>query len=238
MKRSQSIWSQSTTGAAPSQGSKAGSKRANVSAKKRVMRVPRSLSRTTLPPNFTTTHKYSEYNQITIGAGGYASYVFSANGMYDPNITSTGHQPYYFDTMSALYNHYCVVRSKCTLRVVDWSEALNDARPCTYGIFLDDDSTPAVTSQTYWLEQPYVVHGEFKEQTTEDGPLTLYWNGRKHFGPNIVNGSQFQGDSATNPTEQSTFVLAFNGTIGSQYVFLVEIVYEAYWTELKPVAQS
>lgn len=59
---------------------------------------------------------YSAF-QVTSGAGNAGSYVFSANGLYDPDITSTGGQPSGFDQMMVFYQHYTVFRSKMTIAV-------------------------------------------------------------------------------------------------------------------------
>ncbi|PWN73053.1 hypothetical protein CV717_29100, partial [Bacillus cereus] len=42
-------------------------------------------------------------------------YYFSCNGIHDPNITGTGHQPYGHDTVASLYNHYRVDKSVITV---------------------------------------------------------------------------------------------------------------------------
>jgi len=58
------------------------------------------------------TMRYSE--QFTIDASAVdvpGSYIFMANGLYDPNVTGTGHQPRGFDQLMAMYKHYEVMES-------------------------------------------------------------------------------------------------------------------------------
>lgn len=63
-----------------------------------------------LPPTIVMKHRYSETFQLdnTGSATIPAYHQFRLNSVYDPNYTGTGHQPYYYDQMAALYNYYCV----------------------------------------------------------------------------------------------------------------------------------
>lgn len=70
-----------------------------------------------MPDEFTTTLRYSEFMTITATTGALARYEFIANGLYDPNFTGTGHQPYGFDQLIALYSyavvHGCKAKVTC-----------------------------------------------------------------------------------------------------------------------------
>lgn len=76
--------------------------------------VPASFIRPTQatvgPTRFETTLIYAE-NGITLNpglAGIAASYVFSFNSLFDPNLTGAGHQPAGFDQLMAIYEQYLV----------------------------------------------------------------------------------------------------------------------------------
>jgi len=61
--------------------------------------------------------RYSEKVSLTSTSGALDRYDFAGNGLYDPNLTGTGHQPYCFDTYNVLYRRYCVhgARIKVTM---------------------------------------------------------------------------------------------------------------------------
>jgi len=53
--------------------------------------------------------RYSDNVTITAPATNLSyEYIYSLNGLYDPDFTGTGHQPYGYDTCSLLYNNYIV----------------------------------------------------------------------------------------------------------------------------------
>lgn len=60
-----------------------------------------------------------QLNPNANAVSGAAYWVFSANGCYDPDITSTGHQPLYFDNYMAVYQKYRVNYSKIMCTVIN-----------------------------------------------------------------------------------------------------------------------
>lgn len=45
-------------------------------------------------------------------AGAVATYMFRASDLYDPNVTSTGHQPIGFDQIMQFFDHFTVIGSR------------------------------------------------------------------------------------------------------------------------------
>lgn len=72
----------------------------------RTVNVNHALS--PIPQRYITKMKYSQ--TITTGAT-FGNYAMNLNSIYDPDQTGvlTGHQPYGFDQLSALYNRYRVI---------------------------------------------------------------------------------------------------------------------------------
>lgn len=86
---------------------------------RRRRRYGRALARipTLLPSKQVVRLKYCDLIGLDPAASWIASqYTFSANGLYDPDITGTGHQPMGFDQWTALYNKYTVIGSKITVK--------------------------------------------------------------------------------------------------------------------------
>jgi len=55
--------------------------------------------------------KYNDQIQFTnLSAGSEGSHTFRMNSTFDPDKTSTGHQPYGRDTLAGLYEHYRVYK--------------------------------------------------------------------------------------------------------------------------------
>jgi len=91
-------------------GKPRGGKRKMWKRKPRARRAPRSTvnvnrSLQPIPQRYICKLKYAE-DVYTTATGAYA---MNLNSLYDPNRTGTGHQPYGFDQLAALYNRYRVI---------------------------------------------------------------------------------------------------------------------------------
>lgn len=73
------------------------------------------ISRAPFPRQMITTMRYCTAIQLDPGSAGIrAFHRFSANGIYDPDVTGTGHQPHGHDQYQTIYQHYKVIGSKIT----------------------------------------------------------------------------------------------------------------------------
>lgn len=77
-------------------------------------------------------------------------YTFRGNSCFDPDYTSGGHQPNYYDNKSAIYSRYRVYASQIIVRAIN--EQVGSALQVT--IIPASDIT-AFTTSTYPLEHPY-----------------------------------------------------------------------------------
>ena len=192
--------------------------------------APVTISRYPFPLRMQNVLKYVEEVQLSIDGSGYGQYIFSTNGMFDPNTTGTGHQPMYFDQMYAIYNHYHVIKSKMNATITRMSVA-GDVNAV---IVIDDDATTGATKYRTLAERTGAVTWTAFPAAGVSPTKTKYWNAAYTFGGNTIDNPQLQGTSATNPAEQSHFVIgveAADAATGTVNV-LVEIYYTAVWSEL------
>ena len=72
--------------------------------------------------NFTVCLSYGDSRLISINmAGGYDIRTWSANGIYDPDITATGHQPMLRDLWASQYDYYTVLACHYHIEVYNCS---------------------------------------------------------------------------------------------------------------------
>lgn len=183
------------------------------------------------PPQYTATLRYQETVPIAHNSGA-GSYIFTCNGLYDPNVTGTGHQPMGFAQLMTLYNHYKVTRSSIKITVLS---AIN--LPINICCYVDDDTTPANYLAAY--EQAGVVSVGGNTQAGNFRPLRQKWNGATIFGDTLIDKNH-AGNATNNPTELSTYVIYSSDPTASSatYYVSVEIQYFTTFYELRPLPQS
>ncbi len=86
--------------------------------RKRKARVPRRRLRYGFPKNYTCKLRYCETISFDPNATSTPVYAFRCNGPYDPDVTSTGHQPAGYDQLAQMYGYYSVQASKITAKIV------------------------------------------------------------------------------------------------------------------------
>lgn len=191
------------------------------------------------PKKMVMTHSYVETVTFNTGAtGGLASYLFSCNSLYDPNASGTGHQPMYFDQMSALYDHYTVIGSMATIKLTN--RVSNNPLTINVGAFINDDTT--VTGSIDSLrENSSVTNRIHQGNTIRPTVFKLKWSAKKTFGGSILGNDDLQGNAAASPAEQSYFSIFADSSGANQQTQLdltIEIKYIAVWDELREIAAS
>jgi len=189
------------------------------------------------------------YSEIALSkgavAGACSSYFFTANGLFDPNITGSGHQPMGFDQMMLMYEQYTVLSAKITVTAINAS-APSILAACA--IYLSPDTTNiTVPSQliengfiTSWpVLMPVFLVGSSRVLNLDVNIAT--YMGRNHNKRALVDDPNLFGTVATNPTEQVYFgIVVFDPTLANAVTvdFGVEIEYEAIFWEPRKLTQS
>lgn len=182
---------------------------------------------------------YFDYGSITTTSGVMSSHVFSVNGLYDPNITGTGHQPAGFDQMMVFFDHYVVIRSKATITLV------NATPTQTVQVALSLNSTVTPTSDVTILnEAGYVARDFLNIGTAPDSikTLSMTCNVSKFQGvPIPKDDPELWGSASSNPTEQSYFNISIWDALAAQssttrYEILIE--FDAWFIEPRKISSS
>jgi hypothetical protein len=177
------------------------------------------------------THRYFDGFTVTSTAGVFTSYIMSANGMYDPNITGTGGQPTYFDQVGSIYDHYTVMKS-----TVEFTFLVD--KPCLVYSWIDDDTT-AVSNVDAAAQTTSVVR-LVTNLNTKPTVIRHSWNAKQYFGGDILDNDNLQGSTAANPSEQSYYCIGCRTQDGSNVIMTVTatLYFTAVWDELKTIPAS
>ena len=194
-----------------------------------------NVGKQAFPKQLQNTLRFAETIQLTLTTG-LATYLYSCNGLFDPNVTGAGHQPLYFDQLAAIYDHYTVLRSRIK---VTFGTTATLVVPQLYSIYVDDDTT-VVANAVIGSERPGAVC-KFVNPLT-DTPPTLYlnWDGKATFGSDMMSDKDMQGTASSNPTEQSFYVIQQydSGGITTTPLMFVEMEFDVVWDEFVTVAAS
>jgi len=161
-----------------------------------------------------------------------AYYVFSANGLYDPDITSTGHQPLGFDQLMTFYNYYVVLRSRIRIvaRNMDGGAFIgvalrvssSSSGPNTWEALIENGGLKYMYLSFFGGAQGI---GEISEQVD-----IARWNTI----PDLLDNPSWQGDVANNPSKQTYFLVSFyspDGGAPTAPIFSVTIEYDVLFRQ-------
>ncbi len=183
--------------------------------------------------------RYVSEESINAGVGLVGKHTFSANGMFDPDISGAGHQPANFDVwIPGIYNHYTVIESKISVRVTPGATSIN---PCYLGILLTDTGTRAdamavdeVMEQRKGRYAKYInVNANYQPRITKSFKASSFFGKTES---SIINAGSYRGNSAANPTEGAFFEIyaaSVQGNDPGEVPLLVEVEYIAVLNEPK-----
>lgn len=183
--------------------------------------------------------RYNESLALTSTVGSLDKKQFRANGIYDPNLTGTGHQPFGYDTWATLYNHYVVVGARINFKL--FTNALN--APSMMGAFLSDDTTLPYTTPDGFIE---AKKGTWKTCQLRAGTMMptaiSKYSARQFYNVKDVrdNIDRLGATIGADPSEQAIFNLWFatlDGSTATCYA-TITIDYIVQFSEPKDLNQS
>mgnify|MGYP000664889043 CR=1 FL=1 len=166
------------------------------------------LSTRTLFPNNSSARRtlryFGNFQSVNPGLGGLAnSVVFSANGLYDPDLTGVGHQALGFDQYMAMYDHYTVVGAK----IKAWYQNTDSNNAQMAFIAVRDTNSPPGDTQEI-MENGYIAsrHLQVAGVTSGMGTLEQQVDIAKFLGrKDVLADPSLKGNSVANPSEDVVF---------------------------------
>ncbi len=181
------------------------------------------------PARLTVRLRYSTTVSLTSGGAGVpAVHLFRANGIFDPDFTGVGHQPYGHDQLQAIYNHYRVTNAAC---VVQGSHNINGIA----GVSLKDDGVTELNYDTIREAKGtniMVMNSGGTNHTVKQNYKESY------IGNKDTISAAFGANSAEAMIFQLWYEMKDSGTAPATASFIVNIVYDVELWELKDLGQS
>lgn len=171
-------------------------------------------------------------------SGSVWGHLFSANGLYDPDITSTGHQPMGFDQMMLSYEHYTVYDATITVQFRNRSSAFA-VDVCVWA----NPNNSVVNDFPRIREFGNYVH-EVLSPLGTDGSIkrvSMTLDLAKIIGrQKLLDSDSCRGDIGANPAEEYYFqVMSWDSNLQNTSVLAeVTLEYTAVFTEPRLLTQS
>lgn len=191
------------------------------------------------------THKYLENIFVSTTLGSAGVYTFQINGMYDPNITGSGHQPIGFDQIAAIFGRYCVIGASIKCRV--WNRSTKNLGIALYISELTNP-VPALGGMVGVIEQggiTYRILGGVGNDTSNVVPkmLTAKVSTKKFCRVNsILDDDTLSASIAANPSRPVYCHVCVWNVDGDSTSDTVAVYFElqqtAIWTRPYNVPQS
>lgn len=192
-----------------------------------------------LPKTLRVTMRYYEQFGLNPGIGTNAVYVFSGNGLYDPNITGAGHQPRGFDQLISLYDHYVVIGCHGKVSFATGTSGIETL----VGVALRDSTV------TEGFASGYIEGSQNKWTCARENGGNVAPEIEFDFNPNEFLGRSkplsdpdLKGDATANPVEQCYLHIwaqsADSSSDVASFACSIELIYEAILIEPKNPSPS
>lgn len=199
--------------------------------KRALVNVNRALS--PFAQRYITKMKYSE--AYTLSALNAYTQMMRINGIWDPNTTGVGHQPYGFDQLTPIYNRYRVISCSYVIN------AYSGTNPIRFGCLPCND-TPPIGGASELCENP---RAKFRIQLPNGSTQTI--TGKVSL-PSLMGRNKaqymaddrFQSEVTTNPLEVALLYITGQSMTDSSVDILLNVTleYTVEFFDPKPIDQS
>lgn len=191
------------------------------------------------PEKLTTTLRYFDFKIPTATATTVVGFPFKANGLYDPDSSTGGHQPLGYDQFTPIYNHWVVTASRIKVTYMYRDEVDDTVHPIICGIYDDDDAS---NSLSYSALVEGTDASKVNYLTTNNDKVVLYsrWKNAKTFGPATLSDPSQRGSTSADPSETHQWFAWFYNLGNTDRILNVtyEIEYQVTFFERKDLAGS
>lgn len=199
------------------------------------------ITKAPMPNTFYTKLRYTDSISRTLVVTSANTYIYSANNLYDPDLTGTGHQPRGFDQFMLLYRQYTVVGAKITISATGQDDSGDSY---IFGITQRTDGTSVSTNLIDYTEGRTVTSrmlagGLHNPSKTISSSCNI---GRYLSSPKPLSDATLTGTEAGGPVNQAYFyifaALPHSGGAGGRIQYQVTIDYSVVFHKPKLPAMS
>jgi hypothetical protein len=187
-----------------------------------------------LPSRTRVPLTYVDVVDLSSTVGALAHYEYAANGLFDPDITGGGHQPYGFDQWMTFYTKAMVMRANVEVK------AVSTTAPMGFGVTFSR-ATPTATISTL----PGLIETSRGSWAVSGGvhcpPQTVKSNFDLRITDPDFDPGSFWSTNAANPVfvyHFSIFAQSIDGASTSLLQGIVRIDYEVELMDPVTIAQS
>lgn len=184
--------------------------------------------------------RYHESTSINPLTGSSLSHFWSANSIYDPNATGTGHKVMGYDQWEPFYAHYTVLGSKLTAR---FCSGVDDGTGiCLVGVGLQRDTTGTIDPNTVIERRDANTRLLTSANAMQTVTVVKCFSARKFFGyKDVGEGDETRTAMGSNPQDRAyfnTFISSLSGNDPTTTFVSVTIDYIVQFSERKDLTGS
>ncbi len=218
----------------------------------RNQRAPRLLApQGTLPENAIVNLTYCDQVQLTTatttGLWAPAAYIFRLTGLFDPNTTGTGHQPFFYDQWCTFYDQYRVISAEWTVTGYQAEGGADTPRYLTAMMNSSDESITALDETVECLENKRALKKLMYDRDANGGrsPVVVLKGkcNSKNFQPSKAQ-NDISALCSANPNSMVNLSIGYANANGSgaatstSLILLVRIKYKVLFSERKVIGSS